>query len=342
MAILVGARRGEADEIPGVSIHWVAPATCPAADELGARVRRLLPGDAAVVSPADRLAADGTVEWVNGQYRLKLSVGRERQPARVVRVFESDSCESLAGAAAVTLALLVRRARAEAHPGAVALESPSTPPGSKPSSDPQTSAKGPPSPAPVAPIAPPPAAREGGGANSTNPSVSAPRSVALEGPLVAVDQGVLPSWAYGLGFGIGFRTRRIRVMLTGVLWLPQDSSAGSPYVGRYERLSGGLSGCYGWPVGPFDIGPCLKVTLEDVTANGTGPDVVGASAHTTWLTMGLGARAAWSVRRWGALFLRPSLAFTTSRPTFAIDGVGPLYQVPLVSGGVDLGCEWIL
>jgi hypothetical protein len=79
-----------------------------------------------------------------------------------------------------------------------------------------------------------------------------------------------------------------------------------------------------------------------VSARGAGPDVVGDSGHATWLTVGLGARAGWSLARWAAIFLRPSLTLNTSRPTFAIDGVGPLYQVPVASVAVDLGCEWIL
>ena len=35
------------------------------------------------------------------------------------------------------------------------------------------------------------------------------------------------------------------------------------------------------------------------------------------------------------------VSFTTSRPTFAIDGVGPLYKVPLAAVGVQVGSEWI-
>jgi hypothetical protein len=61
----------------------------------------------------------------------------------------------------------------------------------------------------------------------------------------------------------------------------------------------------------------------------------------TWLTAGLGARAAWTLARWAALFVRPTLSLTTSRPTFAIDGFGALYKVPLAAGGVEIGSEWI-
>ncbi len=159
--------------------------------------------------------------------------------------------------------------------------------------------------------------------------------------MLAVDAGVLPWLAYGVGVGVGVRVNRLRVKVAGVLWLSQNDTHAAPYEATYERRTGELSGCYSWPGGPFEVGPCMTVALEDVTAGGSGPDVVGGTGHVSWLTVGVAARAGWSLRRRAALFLRPGVTFTTSRPTFAIDGVGPLYQVPLVAGGVEVGCEWI-
>jgi hypothetical protein len=131
-------------------------------------------------------------------------------------------------------------------------------------------------------------------------------------------------------------------MLAALIWLPQSGTDANPYGADFVRRSGELSGCYGWGVGRFDVGPCLTAKLENVTADGTGPEIVDEPGHATWLTLGLAARVGWSLRPWVALFLRPSLMFTTSRPAFAIDGVGSLFRVPLASAGVELGCEWIL
>jgi hypothetical protein len=83
------------------------------------------------------------------------------------------------------------------------------------------------------------------------------------------------------------------------------------------------------------------MTLEDVTADGSGSDVVDRQGHVSWLALGLGLRAGLSLSRLVTLFLRPTVSFTTSRPTFAIDGVGPLYKVPLAAVGVEMGSEWI-
>jgi hypothetical protein len=156
-----------------------------------------------------------------------------------------------------------------------------------------------------------------------------------------VDDGNLPLWAYGLGVAAGVRFSRLEVTLGGVLWLPQSSANANLYGATYTRRSGEVAGCYALHKGAFEAGPCLTMTVEDMTASGTGPDVVAGPGHTTWLALGVAARAEWSLRGWAALFLRPSLTFATSRPIFAIEGVGPVYQVPLAAVGAQLGCEWI-
>jgi hypothetical protein len=380
VAVLGGARSSQGGDLPGISLRWAAPAACPGVEDVRARVQRLLPHDSA--GAGDGLLAEGAVEAAGAHgYRLTLRVRRRGATGRATRVFESDSCESLAGAAAVTLALLAHEPRIGegTEPGGTAAPSttasttapsaaqaPSPPAASTPSSTPSTQA--PPQPSASAPARSTPAqARTASAAAPTPPPgpppapgpkpapriesekqapLEAPPSAvsgwALEAPLFAVDQGMLPSAAYGFGVAVGIRANRVRLMLTGLLWVPQDSSGAGLYTSSYDRRSGELSACYGWPIGPFDVGPCATLTLEDVSAHGTGPEIVGADGHASWLTIGVGARAGWSIQRWAQVFLRPRLALSTSLPTFAIDGVGSLYQVPLVSVGVDLGCEWIL
>jgi hypothetical protein len=83
------------------------------------------------------------------------------------------------------------------------------------------------------------------------------------------------------------------------------------------------------------------LALEDVTADGSGAGVTDKQGHASWLSAGVGLRAGFSLSKLVALFVRPAVSFTTSRPTFAIDGVGPLYQVPVEAVGVGIGSEWI-
>ena len=116
------------------------------------------------------------------------------------------------------------------------------------------------------------------------------------------------------------------IMLSGVLWVSQDDTRATPYTATYQRRTGELAGCYFWKYGQFEAGPCLMMILEDVTAESSGTLIVDRQGHVSWLALGLGAQARWSLAKWAALFLRPTVSFTTSRPTFAIDGYGPLYK----------------
>jgi hypothetical protein len=125
------------------------------------------------------------------------------------------------------------------------------------------------------------------------------------------------------------------------MWLSQNEGGASPYGATYQRRTGELSGCYSWEYGQFEGGPCLMMALEDVTADGSGAGVTDTRGHVDWVTVGLGVRAGLSLSRSVALFVRPALSVTTSRPTFAIDGFGPLYQVPPAAVGVGIGSEWI-
>ena len=342
--------RGDAKPASGIELHWVAPPHCPGSDEVRARVRNLLGKDAAGASSADRLFAEGTVVEAGGHYRLSLRIKLAGEPTGRTRVFESASCDGVAGAAAVTLALLARgEERADegvAPPTAAATASPT---GSSSAASPAPSSSSTPE-APAVPERPPEtptssrpekgpstdeAARDDDGATTRT------WSPVLRLPVLIADAGVLPGAGYGIGLGVGVRTSHLRVMLSGELWLSQGAGDASPYAATYQRRTGELSGCYAWQHGKFEGGPCLIMTLEDVTADSSGTSIVDSQGHVSWLTMGLGAHVGYAPARLLTLFLRPSVSLTTSRPTFAIDGYGPLYKVPLAAVGVEVGSEWI-
>ena len=375
-----------AEPAPGIEVRWVAPAACPDADNVRARVRQLA-SDAASAT-ANHWAADGTVVVVDGHYRLTLDVRSDGRAVGTARVIDSASCDSLAGAVAVTLAILTRgelgghkesalppvsssQAAPAASPdaGRVAPAPASVPvPVAAPSVTPATSATAdssraaPLSPAPPvandsartspsAPPAPPvenppplpaaPPADRAPAPSAAGPPGPARWSLVLAAPLLEVDAGVLPSGAYGGGIGAGARFGALELLVAGFLWLPQDRDAGL-YRGSFVRRSGELSGCYGWRTGRFAFGPCMRLTVEDVSARGTGPEVLSTPNDVAWLTIGVGGRAEWSASRWAAVFVRPTLAIATSRPSFAIQEGGPVYSVPFASVGVAIGCEWIL
>lgn len=166
--------------------------------------------------------------------------------------------------------------------------------------------------------------------------------VYFELPVLSIDEGAMPTLAFGVGAGVGAHVRRLSLSLSARAWLPEDDriQARGAYGAYYTRFTGSLSGCYAWPVGAFEIAPCLVVNLEVMTAHGSGPTVSGATGFGEWWTVGAGIRARWSLASWSALFLRPSVAFATSRPAYSIGDVGPVYRVSLATFGVNLGSDW--
>jgi hypothetical protein len=336
-----------------VEVRWVAPGSCPGPDVVRTRVRRLLGSKASEPSPEERWIAEGTVVETRGHYRLSLAVRKASESPGVTRVFESGSCESLAGAAAVSIALLARadmrspETGSSMSPGSAG--SPPAPPSPAPgtSSHPAPEAAPAPSPATKASAAPPPGPAPGPPTPTAAAEDHAPPGARrwtpfLQAPLLAVEAGVLPSWSYGIGVGAGIRVDRIQVMLAGVQWLSQSGTEAAPYGATYDRRSAEVSACYSWQKGPFQVGPCLALALEDASGSGSGPGVVGGPGHVDWLALGAAARGQWSILDWAVLFLRPGVTFATSRPRFAIDGVGSLHQVPLAAPAVEVGSEWIL
>jgi hypothetical protein len=358
IAILARARDAQAQHPPGVEVRWVAPATCPSTADVEERVSRLLGTNVANGSPTERLVAEATVAVVGGRYRLELAMQREGHPVGVTRVFESDACETLAGAAAVTLALVIRANRS-ARVSASPLPELSSPIGGDPvdggtsnsrSASPPTSSHAElPLPEPsstahaLTETSAPPAVRKSKAHDRFETRTSANDwSLVLQLPILTVDAGDLPSLAYGLGLGAGLRLGRAELLLAGVIHLPQDQVGTSLYAdgARYDWRSAVLSSCYGWRFGSFEASPCVAFKVENVTASASGPDITQSQSDVVWLTVGAAGRANWFFRDWGALFIGPNVMLATSRPTFIVDGVGPIYKVPPASLGVDMGCEW--
>ena len=86
------------------ALSWNGPSGCPTAENVRARVDALL-GGASAISVAD-VRASGQVERVDNGFRLLLSMGVGSSPSS--RVIEARTCDELAGAAAIAIALLAR------------------------------------------------------------------------------------------------------------------------------------------------------------------------------------------------------------------------------------------
>ncbi len=281
-----------------------------------------------------QLHAEGRIESLRGLYRLTLAI--HDGPVGGTRVIESASCNDLGGAAAVALALLVRVERSSGAPlteadlGGFSLDRAQPRPSSTPPAPPVDSR---------------------GESAEKQPKTLDPghgpapprRWHATLAPILSLDVGALPQTGYGGGLAGGLRYDAVRIVIAGTLWASQNLAMPASGSGAdFERRSVDLSACRGWPVGRFEVAPCLTVSVDDVTARGTGAQVVSATRDTAWLSAGAELAGFWHLNRWAALVLGVGGRFATSRPRFTIDGFGDVYQVSPAALTVFLGCEWIL
>ncbi len=122
-----------------------------------------------------------------------------------------------------------------------------------------------------------------------------------------------------------------------------------PFVGygaHFNRLSAELSGCRGWQFSRFELSPCVLVSLDDVSARGTGAGVVSTNPRTAWLSLGAGLQGLWSFSRKAGLVFGVNGRVATSKPRFVSASIGEsegeIAQVGPAAFGALLGCEWLL
>ena len=98
-----------AQRLASIDIQWQAPPDCPQEGDVRERIRKLIGSR----QPDGHLQAEGTIVRTAGHFRLALTV----RFGDIVgtRSIDSSSCEDLAGATAVELALLVHSAEAAAQ-----------------------------------------------------------------------------------------------------------------------------------------------------------------------------------------------------------------------------------
>lgn len=320
-----------------LALSWSAPPGCPTAENVQARVDALLGGGANASSVAD-VRASGQVERVDNGFRLLLSMGVGNTPSS--RVIEARTCDELAGAAAIALALLARSTTEAAG------SAPSSSDGAAGSS-PQGQASSPPAPtasssdtadnpkSPPASIPPPEAPPSGGESGRLHLLIDAPVGLAA--------WGSLPSAALGVGAAVGIRWKGFRGSVGGELWQPQTREV-SGFATRFTLQSGRAEVCFIQAVHGLELGPCLGASAQRLIGAGVGSDVFSAGSRTALWISGAG----------GLFFSLPTPGFThlrffgearvlvsPQRPRFIIDQLGPIQEPALAAPQLALGAEWI-
>ena len=160
-----------------------------------------------------------------------------------------------------------------------------------------------------------------------------------------VENGIMPS-APGAGLEVsigpswtapGWRVR----LLAGAGFLFPRSAEPEPSVhGDFWRLALSGRGCASAGT-RFEVGLCVGAELSAMHSTGPlGGDLQDDTGY--WISPTASALAAWNIRPRLAVFVRSDVTVPAWHPTFHTDGGSDVYSVPAVAVGAALGIEFHL
>lgn len=287
-------------------LDWRAPSECPAREVVLRRVAQLHPvaGD---LQP--RFEATATVSRRPGaRWRVRI------ETPSGVRALESRTCEQIAEATAVVVAL--------------ALDDIAPVPSLPRPTLPATVEQVPDVERP--PVLRPPAA----------PVRLAPTRVETSlGARLSLDLRAMPDLAWGAGALVGWTWRALRVELTpGVSYASRDASGAN--VG-FDALRVELTArACAMTVGPTRLGACAALSGGWLRVSASG---VALADHgdAPWIAAGGSLLARVGARRFGGLVAVDVMA-PIARPRFVVTGATDAYEVPAFTVALSLGMEFAL
>lgn len=358
----------------GFALEWKAPPGCPQHDAVLERVASLV--SAAVLSDSS-LSAHGRIEATPGGFRLTLE--SHLGDSHGTRTIEATQCDELAGAASVTLGLLLRGAVEQEPTSATPTSTPSssnslpsnsspsnslpnttttdvsttTPPTSQPqvtqiTSDTPSASPGATSPN-VASASPTPTSSNTSAAQSqANDSRDAPAETPsphwlVLAPALALELGPIPRAQWGLAAGLGVQWDKWRVAAAGQAPFTTELPIGELADTRVEITTKQLAvdACYGASLRAVELWPCLGGSVEHLSARGVGPAVQSSTATAYWFAPEIGLVARWMFWKHGALVLDAFAKLEGGRPKLVITGLGEVQRWSRLGLNLKLGTEWI-
>lgn len=296
-------------QVEHVPLTWNAPASCPPAEAVVAEIERNLADSGDPTAPY--VAVVNVLSSKGAPWQATLRV--EARGGYVDRRFVAESCEAIASAAALIIAL-----SAESGAGASALSSPPAPP--------RTDAVE----RVAAPLTEPGAWRR------------APLSAGFGG---VVDAATMPGWpAFGLDgfFGANWRTAGWHLRLQGDLAIYPSHGVSNVDVQAVFRMGVVTArGCMSAVVLPVEIGLCAGGEVAALHSSGTGSDFGSLATSTQfWPSPVTSALASWAVNPRVAVFARGDLVVNGIRRNFHPNNSDlDLYTLPVVSARAALGIE---
>jgi hypothetical protein len=295
-----------------VELQWNAAASCPSASYVVGEVGRILGGSSGPESTV-RARADVTHEE-SGPWKVTLTTQGEGASGR--RSFSAESCQALADATALILAMTV-------NPNVTPTEPPPTP-----AAAPVTE------PAPPAPAPP----------SSSTPNELLHFSVRAS---LAGDVGMLPSASVGPEVGLAWLPGHLRAEVSASYLGPQlATSAASQGAGAdIELWTFSARAGYAWPVGTFALGPLAGVDVESLSADGFGGTASSFHQSAVLAAIGGGGLLMWSPLPSLGLRLTAQAEVPLSRPSFVVVDPAPapaelVHRPSAIGGRAALGVEW--
>jgi hypothetical protein len=318
-----------AQQLSGPELSWEAPAGCPQAGEVRARIDTIA---GSAVKRETRLQAHARITRADGRFHLRLVLRDGELMGE--RNISADSCEDLAGATAVALGLMLR---SEAPLTENALRGAADSSGTASNDEPVA-----PLPAPTATSPDTPTSEAASEAASEGTSSTRRWRALVRVPAIVAELGPLPEPSLGFALSVGGAYDEWRFLVSGQLWLSQTVRGTDlpSYGARLGRQAAAFTVGRGFRFGNGELAPCFTLALERITARGTGAGVEPSDAQAVWLGVGAGVQG--SLELWPALALFADLGgrIETSRPLIAIDGLGNVRQLGPVALDTAVGLEW--
>jgi hypothetical protein len=333
-----------------LSLTWSAPSGCPSADDVRREVARqahVVPGRA-----PPELVAEARVEPIGERWRVELRTTRAGVAGS--QTLEDDSCELLARATALVLALsLYDAGDAVAPAGPDPQERRVEPPPRRapppPTVSPPAPDSGPPPPElertrAEPPSSPAPRASEPAPPPSPTLTVAsvAPAPPARSWALAAearLLRGPLPDATIGFGLGLDMTRGRwfVRLRFLGVPSSEQETAAAPGVTARYQAWGASFGPCVvAAPWLRLALVGCVALEGSVLAATASGAART-ESAFAPWYAAGPAALARVRVSRRTRLELGAGLSVSIDRPQFALRHLGNVYEVSRLAPSASVG-----
>ncbi len=289
-------------------LEWTAPRECPSKAEIVERVGRLV-GPMRPLADALRARTSVSKDERGGYHG---EVARADDPESPPRRIDGDSCDAVAEAIVLILAIAVNPDAAMAAETTRTADAPVAPAGAVVAEHPEAAAS----------------------------AADRSRAFAVAGAGI-VDSGLLGTVTPGAELAIGLRLSHVSLDVAGAFLATTHATlAERPNEGASAtalQLLSRVCGAFGGD--RFSAGPCLGAGISVISAHGFG--AAQRADRGTTVPLGIvGGRASYRVAAAVAVGAELDAMLEAQRPTFVIDNAGTVARVPLatarLTGGVEM------